>query len=367
VSGGLLLKIGERAVVLMIVLTTFAACTALPNPNPSHSPLPPIGGSSLAGGLIAYTSMRDNQPALYVVTPDGAKSTLLFQSQGSQAFDGGHVSWSPVTGRLAFSVIGKERVDIYTSLPDGSDLRNVTGSLKQGGTDPVWSPDGRRLLFACTGQSPQICAIDEDGSNLRELTGITGAQSAVFPSWSPDGRQIAYQSNRSGLPGIHIMNADGSKEQRLSGGISPAAQNTRPSWAPDGKRILFQSDRDGQWRIYAMDASGNAPTKISKGEAGADLDAAWSPDGNKVAYRSERAGEWSLVLANADGTDSKTITPGKGGVLSFSWAPDSEHIAYAANVDGNSEIKVVDLVTQEIVNISHRPAADMAPLWLKTK
>ena len=62
------------------------------------------------------------------------------------------------------------RGDIYSVRADGRALRNLTGnSGPNGSADPVWSPDGRRILFlqgVAEGSDFQLglATMDADGS-----------------------------------------------------------------------------------------------------------------------------------------------------------------------------------------------------------
>ncbi len=56
--------------------------------------------------------------------------------------------------------------------------------------------------------------INADGSGRRNLT-LDPAYDGD-PMWSPDGRRIAFVSNRDGVYGIYVMNADGSGQRRLT-------------------------------------------------------------------------------------------------------------------------------------------------------
>ena len=83
------------------------------------------------------------------------------------------------------------RGDIYGVRRDGSHLRNLTTNNDdtEGSSDPVWSPDGKLILFLCT-------RIDGDGElagGLTTMKPIGRARSFVSetpmlehqPDWQP--------------------------------------------------------------------------------------------------------------------------------------------------------------------------------------
>jgi len=136
---------------------------------------------------------------------------------------------------------------------DGSDLRRLTSDPAEDG-EPVWSPDGRRILFASrrAGEA-EVFLVNADGTGLTRLT-TTPRGYSRRAEWSPDGRRIAFGSNREGNDDIYIMNADGSDVVNIS---RHPAREYFSRWSPDGRRILFTSNRDRrQNAICAMDADG---------------------------------------------------------------------------------------------------------------
>jgi len=71
--------------------------------------------------------------------------------------------------------------------------------------------------------------MNADGSHPMRLTSNPGQDD--FPSWSPDGRQIAFHRHVVGHIQVHVMNADGSDQRRLTA-LSPVVYNGFPSWSP---------------------------------------------------------------------------------------------------------------------------------------
>ena len=81
-------------------------------------------------------------------------------------------------------------------------------------TDPVYSPDGLKLVFISTHDGdPEIFVMNTDGSGLRKLTDNSAVDAA--PSWSPDGGKIVFTSDRSGAFELYSMNSDGSGQQMI--------------------------------------------------------------------------------------------------------------------------------------------------------
>jgi TolB protein len=160
---------------------------------------------------------------------------------------------------------------------DGSGQRRLT-RIAGRDSNPVWSPDGRRIAFV---SNWQVYVMNADGTGQRRLT-RNGAGN-VAPAWSPDGLRIAFERGNPcshvlpACPGsrfevyvmnadVYVMNADGSGQQRLTQGGS------QPSWSPDGRKIAFERNLD----IYVMSADGSGQRKLTQG-ADRESQPVWSP------------------------------------------------------------------------------------------
>src|SRR5215471_2718690 len=99
-----------------------------------------------------------------------------------------------------------------------------------------------------------IFAMNADGSRQKRLTherGNPATPRGLFfqlgPAWSPNAQQIAFSSQRDGPSSIYVMRADGSDTRRLT---STKDDDTDPTWSPDGRRIAFTRSNPGH--IFVM-------------------------------------------------------------------------------------------------------------------
>jgi Tol biopolymer transport system component len=162
------------------------------------------GHTSVGSGAVAR---------LYVVSLTTGRVRALAAGQGSQP------TWSG-RNRIAFVRDG----DVYVVWPNGDGLRRVTAGL-----GPDWSPGGRSLVFTRNWR----LWIRSGGRERR----VSGARApASNPVWSPDGRRIAYEVGESG---IWTIAADG-KAPRLviesQSGDSGGTVAGEPSWQPLRRR-----------------------------------------------------------------------------------------------------------------------------------
>lgn len=189
--------------------------------NGSHQTrLTTQGGDTAAwshqGDRIAFPSHRDGNAEIYVMNSDGSHQIRLTNTAASES----HPNWSPDDRKIAYSLTNKDgSEEIWAMNSDGTGQARITAN---GGSGPVWSPDGTRIAFTL---GANIWVMDADGSNQRQLTNKIVFN--FFPTWSPDGKRIAYGWFGSGLH-IVIMDADGSNETVISSAYN---KDSSPSWS----------------------------------------------------------------------------------------------------------------------------------------
>ena len=172
--------------------------------------------------------------------------------------------------------------------------------------------------------------------------------------------KIAFASDKDGDRQIHVMNADGSNETRLTSGPGVSGD---PSWSPDGSEIVFSTDRDGNEEIYVMDADGSNPTRLTNSPAD-ENQPAWSPDGTRITYVS-RVGEgnWDIWVMDADGTNRVRLTFNLNREEAPTWSPDGARIVYVVPTGGIADIFVMNADGSDQVNLTHQVDRERRPAW----
>jgi Tol biopolymer transport system component len=135
-------------------------------------------------------------------------------------------------GRLGDDVLGVHGRDWHTfptADPRTPNYFAEVDTYDKPDANPVWSPDGQRLIFLGRERGPyddDIIVMNADGSGqTRVAAGLTGRPAV----WSSDGQRIAFaQDTRAGWY-VCVVNADGTQLRRL-------AEGTHPMWLPTNAR-----------------------------------------------------------------------------------------------------------------------------------
>jgi Tol biopolymer transport system component len=242
----------------------------------------PVAEASYPGrnGDIAFTRSEVGD-AIYVVGPDGTGLRQL-------PLTGTNPSWSPDGRRIAYCV--DEEVgpfeEIWVADADGRHARKLVSYLNRYGCDqPTWSPDRRRIAF--TARRAIFTAAIKGGARqalTRPSDEFGNYPTSQQPAWSPRGDRIAWaRYSRLGAIDIWTMKPDGSRKRRLTHS-PPDIQASRPIWSPGGRRIIYTrfTSTQGTFEeegVYVMNRDGTRKRRLG----GVQRVAAWSPDGRLLA------------------------------------------------------------------------------------
>ncbi len=199
--------------------------------------------------------------------------------------------------------------DVYSSLPDGSDLENLTDTPGYD-AEATLSPDGSSIVFTSTRDGDiDVYTMNIDGSNVKRLTTTIGYDGGPF--FSPDGSMIVFRADRPDTPEgiadfqallgdglvrpsrmeIFVMDADGGNERQVT---DLGGANFAPFFHPDGRRIIFASNHvdptSRNFDLFMIDVDGSNLVQVTTSGL-FDGFPMFSPDGSKLVFASNRHGK----------------------------------------------------------------------------
>lgn len=339
----------SRASILLLALTLL--CGPAPRAEAGARRVVP-GGRSLLPSLLTRGAPQqgardsiivfESGGEIYLVYPDGSGLTQLTDTMPSVY--NYQPALSPDGTRVAFGSSGDHKSEIKVMNVDGSGLRSLTGNTSNYDGEPTWSPDGTRIAFvrgfdltrdgiANLSSCPsEIYAINADGTG--GLVNLTQGGGGTDPSWSPDGRRIAFASQREGSYDIYTMTTDGGEVKQLT---TAATQESEPAWSPDGASIAYVSGlvtahldcgfaHTGTSNIpyangpdiYLMAEDGTGQRRVTY--TANNSEPTWSPDGASLAFVSWRNAQTQLYTRNLFVRIETQITSGADYKSSPSWS-----------------------------------------------
>lgn len=285
-----------------------------------------------------------------------------------------------LTGVLVFQSDITGRPAIYTlHLATGSVAR-LSGDPRWTETNPRWSPDGARVVFASNrahydGPTPEsgtpdldLWVIGADGSGLRRLT--NDAANDTDPSWDANGRGVVFSSDRDSRGDLYHVAVDGGATTRLTRhfvgrAIMPAASPTSPRVAFAAQTLRLGAFWDFQ--VHVLDRATGATTPLAA-SAGACWPA-WSRDGRRLAHVTLSPNEPSTlsVRGATDATSTRVPTPKDLWSYYPEWSPDDTRLAFSVSPEHhegeNWDLAVMDLKTGAWSRLTTGAGNDRLPDW----
>jgi Tol biopolymer transport system component/predicted Ser/Thr protein kinase len=241
------------------------------------SPVGVAGFSVSANGVLAYHA-SDSAAQLTWINRAGVQTGTVAAIAGYQS-----VRLSPDGKRLAL-----DRTEARTNATDvhvfdlmrGTDTRVTSAAGSE--YAPIWSPDGRRLVFSWDKDAPPYL-------HQLVLDSSSPAQPLVRPSgsvqtpgdWRPDGTLIAYEATDPVTASdVWVLPMTGDRTPTAF--VKTRFNETAPRFSPDGRWLAYVSDEAGQPDVYVRPFPGPGEAQRVSSSGGARP--RWRHDGKELFY-----------------------------------------------------------------------------------
>jgi len=231
--------------------------------------------------------------------------------------------------------------DIFLQRAGGGNAINLTHDSPKDDSQPSFSPNGEQIAFRSERAGGGLFVMGATGESVRRLTDF-----GYNPVWSPDGKRLLFATElvvnpfgRSSISSLWTVDVKtGETKQILSGDA------VQPVFSPHGIRIAFWSlkGQGGQRDIFTIPAEGGAPVEVTN-DAAVDWNPVWSPDGKFLYFVSNRGGSmnlWRIPIDEASGKilgEPQPITAPARDIAHIRIARDGRKIVYTSQ-EGSSNI-----------------------------
>jgi len=288
----------------------------------------PHGGAFpryLPNGYLVYVSKGTAFAAPF--DPDRLEVTgsavRLWEVGGNPNLGFGQLDFSR-SGILAYRTGGAEALRSFHWL-------DAAGTTEPVGLEPAYyvmprlSPNGRRLAYALSqGWSQEIWTYDLERAIKTRLT--TGHN--AYPVWTPDGRFLVFE----GVGGMSWTRADGTGQLQTL--VQSKSVQLPFSFSPDATRLAYSQQTpgsEGEIRIAAVDGRSN---QLVFGDSQVFLKTvvgltypAFSPDAHWLAYANAVGGQYEVFVRAFPDNGSQVQISNAGGISPI-WSPNRHELFF---------------------------------------
>ena len=299
---------------------------------PGHVLLGRPDGNLFAQGLdIERLALAGTTtPVLGPISTIGAVPMVAFSWSGTVLYATG--AGPVMDGATQLVWVGRDGRE--TTLEDGLPL---AGGIDQGLSV---SPEGDRLALVLTREDGSQIAVKElpDGPVSR----VTFAGANGRPVWTPDGRDLLFIGERDGRYVGLQRRADGTGSERV------VASEARPIWevlpSPDGQWILYRTDftTEGRGDILARRVTGDTATVTLAASPAEEGSPAVSPDGRWLAYASDESGRMEIYVRPFPDVATGRWQVSRDGGSEPMWNLDGRELYFRAQ---NGQLTAAGIVT----------------------
>src|SRR5687767_13006745 len=302
---------------------------------------------------IAFISDANEGSQVWIKDlPDGQVRQLTFGEARAA-----RPRWSPVGNEIAYVRRMGLQGGIWLVSPDGGEPRKII----EGGRNPNWSWDGKRLVFE---REYDVWTANADGSDQRRVEGVPTQDLLLEdrnPAFSPDGSLIAFFEKDTGPMGdIWVIPSKGGQPRQLT---FDSNLGGTPAWTADGKFIVFSSVRGGSRTLWKVPVAGGPPQPVLA-SAGEDTEPEISRDGRQLIYTNTR-NNFILTITDPGSGKTTTLTESRLDVVDPSFSPQGDKVLFFQVAgDGDTHVFSINTDGTGLTQLTRAPAdRSVHPQW----
>ncbi|MFB9369423.1 S41 family peptidase [Kitasatospora albolonga] len=367
---------------------SWAFAIPLDGGEPERLPFGPIGGlaEEPGGPRTLLLAPLTTEPAYWKRYRGGTAGKLWIGERGGEftrlhsELDGKANIDSPlwVGGRIAFLADHEGTGQLYSSLPDGSDLRRHTAD--QGGFYARnATTDGTRVIWHSAGELWLLDDLDGAGPRRLEVTpagprsgrrphpvAAAGQLETVAPDRTGRASAVVVRGSVHWLTHqegpARVLDETPGVRNRLAR-VVPGAEGEDGAKGPQGAVWITDAQGDDAL-VHAPEVLGAERRVLAAGQLGRVHSMVVSPDGASLALAVHDGRVLQLLLA--DGTVHELARSGQGEVTGLAFSPDSRHLAWSQPTLGAESLRQIvlaDLTDRSVAEVTPQRFVDYAPAF----
>lgn len=184
-----------------------------------------------------------------------------------------------------------------------------------------WSPDGQSLLYRREGQLALFFLRSKESRTLTSLPGGAGG-----PVWSPDGRRIVFVSSTIDKDSISVVSPNPAGDHK-----SDVHVITDAYYHTSGRGYIDSNYHQHIWVLNAPNDTSDIakPTQLTSGDFD-DSEPVWAPDGSRLYFLTTRVQFLSTDLnsVSSDAGEPVKLVNVPMGIFHLAVSPDGRRVAF---------------------------------------
>ncbi|WP_307795527.1 S41 family peptidase [Actinacidiphila acididurans] len=345
-------------------------------------PYGPVGDVAYGpgGAVLLQSATMSREAAYWKRYRGGTAGKLWLDATGEGGFERVHAGldgniecpmW--VGERIAFLSDHEGEGALYSSLPDGTDLRRH--SPLGGWYARQAATDGTRVAYVAGGRIHLLDGLDDPDAEPYELTVTLGGQrtdlqphpvraSQYLGEARPDhtGRGSAVEIRGT----THWITHRGGPARALAAAPGVRTRHPRVFSQGDDQHVVWVTDAEGDDALEVAPAvgpaAGTAPRRLAAGRLGRVHDIEVSPDGHHIAVASH---DGRVLLVGTQTGEVRQVAEGDDGDASgLAFSPDSAWLAWSHPGPGSlRQIRLAATADLTVVDATPLRFTDFAPAF----